>query len=94
VLNWLESCANRNYKSSMLVDGVFSEPGIVQLAADVHPLLAPYATMLTEGYDNWVAWMGPQGEAVGDKVALPFATDPVGSYNYRGPLWFTMYSGL
>ena len=88
LLTWLQSNNYPNYLSSLLPPaGSFSEPQKIELSSSEYNLLIPTQSM-TNSYA-----VGIQGEAVGDKLALPFAskeapTDP------RGQLWFTMFTGL
>jgi hypothetical protein len=88
LLSWLQSGNYPNYQSSLLTSGgPFSEPPKIQLSGSEYPLVVPGLGSPNTG------WAGAQGEAVGNELALPFAsreypTDP------RGQLWFTMFSGM
>ena len=89
LLSWLQSVTYPNYQSSLLQPaGSFADPPTTQLAAAEYPILAPTVLSSTNS-----SWGSAQGEAVGDKLALPFASKETPS-DARGQLWFTMFSDM
>jgi len=89
LLSWLQSHTYPNYQSSLLMPGgSFDDPPTVQLSASEYPIIVP--TVL--GGTN-TGWASAQGEAVGDQLALPFASKEAPS-DPRGQLWFTMFDDM
>ena len=89
LLSWLQSCTYPNYQSSLLpLGGSFDDSPEIQLSASEYPVIVPNILGPTN-----TGWASAQGEAVGYKLALPFASKDAQT-DSKGQLWFTMFDDM